>query len=787
MVAKALDAASVGLPRFNVPAVAERAAPADPFALSSHQRARRALEFGLGIDEPGFNIFVLGESRSGRMTATLDYLNNRIAGKPAPADWIYVTNFKKPHRPRPYRLPAGRARVLRDRMRVLVTELKEALKRTLESAEYVGESRRLSDSIKGPISAEFEEVRRYAQGLALDVQATSQGMMMMIAGQNGQPRSAEDLAPEEREQLRKSMALVEERLQSFRRSAQAAEARLSEALRQSRRDFADRVATPLIDAVATDHPMLSRWFVEMKDDVLEGADGLVAEDASGNPRDMNGPPEERYSINVMADHADDRHPEVVLEPLPTHANLFGSIEYKLVNGALQTNFSMIRPGALHRANGGILVLRAEAIVDDRDSWTLLKGALRDREIRIDEPHRQGNVPMAQAPKPRPIPLDVKVVIVGAPHWYYNHFASDPDFPAHFKVKADIDSEMEATPENLATYVHLVRDAAVRIGAECETDAIAHLLGQSARWAAHRQKLSGRFELIDDLLSEAAALMRQSGQRCLTSEHIRAAIAERRCRNSLMEDRLHDSIRRGSILIDVAGSIVGQVNGLSVRDLGDHAFGLPSRITARTSVGKLGVVNIEHATLMGGPIQQKGVMVLEGFLAGRFARNFPLSFSASITFEQNYGGIEGDSASLAELCTVLSDLADLPVRQDIAVTGSVNQLGQAQAVGGVHQKIEGFFRACQERGPLTGSQGVIVPATNEDNVTLRDEVQQAVADGLFQVWSVNHVSEAIELLTGVASGAEAKDGKYPTRSVYGRVLAKLAEYDSLLTKRVVPGG
>jgi predicted ATP-dependent protease len=786
MAAKALDPASVGLPKFEVPPVDETAAPADPFALSSHQRARRALEFGLEIDEPGFNIFVLGESRSGRMTATLDYLKNWIADKPAPPDWIYVANFKKPHRPRPYRLPAGQGRLLRDRMRTLVTELKDVLKRTLESAEYVGESRRLSDSIKGPIAAEFEEIRRYALGLGLDIQATSQGMMMMIAGQGGQPRSAEDLSDEEREQVRKNMALVEERLQAFRRGAQAAEARLSDALRAARRDFADRVAAPLIDAVAADYPVLSRWFVELREDVLDSLDAIATEDG-GAVRDMNGPPEERYSINLMADHADDRHPEVVLEPLPTYANLLGSIEYKLFNGALQTNFSMIRPGALHRANGGILVLRAEAVVDERDAWTLLKGALRDREIRIDEPHRQGNVPMAQAPKPKPIPLDVKVVIVGAAHWYYNHFANDPDFPVHFKVKADIDSEMDATDENVATFAHLVRDSARRIGADCQTDAIAYVLGQSARWAAHREKLSGRFELIDDLLSEAAALMKQAGNRRLTAEHVRAAIAERRRRNSLVEDRVHDSIRRGHILIDVGGTIVGQVNGLTVRDLGDHAFGLPSRITARTSVGKLGVVNIERATLMGGPIQQKGVMVLEGFIAGRFARSFPLSYSASITFEQNYGGVEGDSASLAELCAVLSDLGDLPVRQDIAVTGSVNQLGQVQAVGGVHQKIEGFYRACKDRGPLTGSQGVIVPAANELNVTLRDEVRDAVAEKKFHIWSVGQVGEAIELLTGIASGADAKDGKYPSKSVYGRVLAKLAEHDRILTERMVLRG
>ena len=282
-----------------------------------------------------------------------------------------------------------------------------------------------------------------------------------------------------------------------------------------------------------------------------------------------------------------------------------------------------KAGALHRANGGILVLRAEAVVDEKDAWTQLKGALRDREIRIDEPHRQGNVPMAQAPKPKPVPLDVKVVIVGAPHWYYNVFASDPDFPVHFKVKADIDSEMEATTTNLVTYTELVRDAAQRLDvATCTDEAIAYVLAQSARWADHREKLSGRFELIDDLLAEAAAIMRRDGDKRLTDDHVRRAVVERRRRNSLVEDRHQDSIRRGSIIIDVTGTAIGQVNALTVRDLGDHPFGVPSLITARTSVGKLGVVNIERATLMGGPIQHKGVMELEGFLSGQFARRFP---------------------------------------------------------------------------------------------------------------------------------------------------------------------
>ena len=463
MAAKKLEAKDVGLPRFEVPAASAAGTErANPFDLSSHQRARQALEFGLAVDEMGFNIFVLGESRSGRMTATLDYLNEWVKSRPAPPDWVYVANFRESHRPRPYRLVAGQGRQLRERMKDLVPDLKAQLRRTLESADYTAEMRRLSESIKAPINAEFEEVRSYAQSLGLDVQATPQGMMMMIAGAGGQPRSPEDLSADERDKIKQAMPLVDERLQEFRRTAQGAEARLSEALREARRDFADRAIAPLVDQVEADFPMLGRWFSELRGDILDNVDLLIAEEGQAMARDLNGPPEERYSVNLMADHSDDRHPEVVLEPLPTYSNLFGSIEYKMVGGALATNFTMIRPGALHHANGGILVLRAEAVVDEKDAWTQLKGALRDREIRIDEPHRQGNVPMAQAPKPKPIPLDVKVAIVGAPHWYYNVFASDPDFPVHFKVKADIDSEMEATLTNLITYTELVRDAAQRL-------------------------------------------------------------------------------------------------------------------------------------------------------------------------------------------------------------------------------------------------------------------------------------------------------------------------------------
>ena len=381
--------------------------------------------------------------------------------------------------------------------------------------------------------------------------------------------------------------------------------------------------------------------------------------------------------------------------------------------------------------------------------------------------------MAGTPRPKPIPLRMLVVLVGAPHWFYQFFTLDPNFITHFKVKADIDGELEATDADVKTYAKLLQRSAIqRGGIPCDAPAINLLLGQSARWAGDRSKLTARLELIEDVLVEAQRYVADGERPVITVADVRRALDERRRRNARIEDHSQEHIQKGTTLIDVAGKAIGQINGLTYLELGDHAFGLPVRITARAAVGIHGVVNIERHTELGGPIQQKGVWVLSGFLSGLFARRFPLSFTCSITFEQNYEGIEGDSASMAELCAILSALSEVPLRQDIAMTGSMNQNGVVQAIGGVNQKVEGYFRSCNERG-LTGSQGCIVPLANELNLTLREDVARAVSEGRFHLWSVGRVGDAAELLTGVPSGADPKDGKYPAQSsVYGRVLAKL---------------
>lgn len=670
MTLRKLDAAEAGFPL-------HPACPADEggfFALSSHKRAREALRFGLEMPGIGYNTFVLGEDRSGRMNATLALLDGSVRGRPPQDDWVYLNNFRQPHRPEPHRLPMGTGARFRDRMAALAPRLRGV-----------------------------------------------------------PPETAHDSA----------LALVDAIIAEF--------------------------------AAVGD---LQPWLEEMRRDVGERADAFPA-----TAPDSADAPERRYAVNLLVDHADDIFPTVVLEPNPTYANLFGRIEYVPQAGGLTTDFTLIRAGALHRANGGILVLRAEALAKDAAVWEALKGTLRDRKIRIEEPHRTGTVPIASAPRPLPVPFDAKVIIVGAPRWYYGWFLNDPDSRVYFKVKADICSDLRASPENVAAYIGMVRRMAAAHCAVCDDGAVSRLLGIASRWAEHRGKLSSRLELLDDLIGEAATLAGRTPEGCrITRDSVAHAAAERRQRVAQIEDRLHRAIAEGAVMVSTEGVAVGQVNALIVFNKIDHQYGCPCRVTGRAWIGPHGVINIERDVNLGGPIQHKGMLGLQGYLAGCFARTAPVSFSCSVTFEQNYAGIEGDSASLAELLVILSDLSGVPLRQDLAVTGSVNQHGDLQPVSGLNHKIEGFFRACQARGALTGTQGVIIPEANRINVILHDEVSQAIAEGRFHLWTATRVEDAVALFTGLAAGEPDAAGNYPADSVYGKVAARLAAFDRILTER-----
>lgn len=770
MTIRSLPAEELGLPRFTF----DGAPPsADAFDLSSHVRAREALRFGLPIRALGFNIFVMGDDRSGRMTATMAFLAEAVADRGPASDWVYLNNFRRTHRPKPYQLPTGMGRRFRDRMAAIVPRLRDALMKAMAAESVQAHIHGEAEKLRGEIAARMGALRSAAQAQGLDVVETERGIALMQLPQTTQPPAPEAVAKLGHD-VEETSRWIAERQIAFTQ------------LRQSiAKQLGEQVAGALLDETIGEfasHARLSRWLTEMRVDLIEHVPGLLMlppDQLVGAFEAM----QHRYSVNLLVDHGDEAHPPVVLEPNPSYENLFGRIDYRQTQGALSTDFTQIRSGAMHRANGGILVLRAEAIAGDAELWSFIKAALRDRAIRIEERHRSGGPPIAGAPQPKAVPLDVKVILVGHPRWYYVFFAIDPDFQSHFKIRAEIEPDLPASPDNIATYVAIIRSMATAPqGLPIADDAIVRLLGIAARWADDRARLTARFELMEDFVTEATAHARDAGRATVDAAMIDAAGAARRRRNSLIEDRSHGMIADGTMLIDVAGRVIGQVNALTVREVGDHSFGSPSRVTARAAMGRRGVINIERDVALGGPIQQKAAMVIQGWLMGRFARRLPLAFNCSVTFEQNYGGVEGDSASLAELVAILSDVAGVPVRQDIAITGSVNQRGQAQPVGGVRYKVEGFHRTCLDRGALTGTQGVIVPVMNARNLVLHDGLRDDVAAGRFHVWTVSTIEDAVELMLGMKAGEVDAQDAYPPDSVYGRVTAELARFDQRLDSR-----
>ncbi|MGV8949041.1 MAG: AAA family ATPase [Candidatus Paracaedibacter sp.] len=771
MKKKPLNAKDVGIPLFPL-----RAADAKTrkhrhvtlFDLSSHTRANEAMNFGLKMRSKGFHVFVVGEDRSGRMTATMAYLKQYIQNLPAPYDWVYLNNFSSPHRPKPFRLPNGKGCQLKKAMFDLTSSLHSVLSKTFSHPHYVSQIDEMTTSLETQVQEELQAVQKFAKSKGLIIDETSEGFSIQVIEQSEQGKTLKSTYST------KDVQEVKDRLNRITTSAHLASRHLTVQIKEAKKSIATQVIEPLFRKLREDYDKyIGDWIHELTEDVLDHVDDFLSEDPE-TPTKLPLSTEERYAVNLLINNKGLCFPEIVLESTPTYENLFGSIKYRaMAGGGIETNFTMIRPGALHRANGGILVLRAEALAQSPEVWEPLKAALRDQRIRIEEHHRDSSLPLLDAPEPMSIPLDVQVFLIGAPMWYYNVFFHDPDFKTYFKIKAEIDPDLPATPQNLAIYTKLIRQSSIlHTGQEIDLEATQYLMGYSARWVGHREKLNSKFELIADMLSEAGTMAATAPERSsnmITKDDIKTVIHERRKRNSHMEDRSHEDIESGQILIDTTGTAIGQVNGLSVLSTGDHQYGLPSRISARTYAGELGVINIERLIDMSGPIQQKGVLILDGYLNGMFAQNYPLSCGCSITFEQNYGGVEGDSASLAELVAILSSLAEIPLRQDIAITGSLNQFGDAQPVGGIIHKIEGFYRSCKHKG-LTGTQGVIIPDTNIKNVILRDDIVESIEKGDFSIWPVTRVEEALTILTGI-----------PSKTIFKAVAKKLAQYHKSLEK------
>jgi predicted ATP-dependent protease len=757
------------------------------------ERATRALTFGLHIGEPGFNVYVAGPPGIGKMTAVQSFLRELARDRPVPPDWCYVHNFADPYEPRALRLPPGQAARLARDMRTLVEHLRSELPRTFEGDEYATRRDEIVRAVNAQRNEHFERLGATAAQAGFALEMTSVGLALTPT-QNGRRLAEEEfqaLPQPVKDEFGRRLDGLQDEIRTMWKQVRDVDRTAYERLRALDQQVAAYVVGGQIDDVLdgyADLPEVLAYLEAARADMLENMDAFKTAGPE-SPRGGGSPPRSpaaaapegdlraalrKYEVNVLVDNSSLQSAPTLVQLNPSYLNLFGRIEKEPEFGALRTDFTMIRAGALHRANGGYLVLRAEELLRSPFSWDALKRSLEAGHVEIEELGERYGYVAVKTIKPEPIPLDVKVVLVGQPLPYQLLYMMDEEFPELFKVKADFDTHMDFNDENVAGFVRLLCTF-------CESERKAHinaagaarLIEHALRLAEDQEKISTHFGALVDIIREARYWATQEGASALGASHVQKAIDERVYRSNLAQVRIQEMVTRGTILIDADGSAVGQVNGLSVATLGDHTFGRPSRITASVGLGRQGVVDIEREVQLGGPIHSKGVLILSGYLALRYSADKPLSLDARLVFEQSYGGIEGDSASSAELYALLSALAGVPILQGIAVTGSVNQSGQVQAIGGVNQKVEGFFDACQAVG-LTGRQGVIIPESNARNLMLRRDVVEAIGAGQFHVWAVATIDEGIELLTGTPAGERRADGAFPEGSINRRVDDRLRE-------------
>lgn len=761
----------------------------DPAEGLGQDRALEAVRFAIGIRRDGYNLFALGPGGVGKHGVVQALLEARARGEPAPSDVCYVHNFAEPHRPRALLLPAGRASAFRLDMERLVADLRAAIPAAFESDDYRNRKRVLEEQFRERNEKAFAEIERHAAERKISVLRTPVGVAF-APSRDGEVIEAEEferLPEEEKSRYKAEMKALQEELRSTLADLPSREREHRDRLKRLEQEvtaFAVRhfledmkARYQEIEAVRDYLDALQRDVVEHADDFLprtdSGREGLAA--LIGSPRRDDGHPFRRYEVNVLVERAGGDGAPVVYEDYPTLPNLLGRVEYHSELGTLVTDFRLIKAGALHRANGGYLILDALKLLQQQSAWEQLKRALRSRRIRIESLGQVLGLTGTVTLDPEAIPLDLKVVLVGERYLYYLLAAHDPDLSDLFKVSADFEDRVDRYPAGERLFAEILGALARREGLlHLDRGAVARMVEEGARRAEDSEKLSIHLESLADLLREADHGARAAERTLVSAEDVENAVAAQIRRLDRVRQRTQEEIRRGTILIETAGAIVGQLNGLSVLQLGGFAFGRPSRITARVRLGSGKVVDIEREVALGGPIHSKGVLILAGFLGARYAPEDPLSLSATLVFEQSYSGVEGDSASLAELLALLSALSETPLKQSLAVTGSVNQLGAVQPVGGLNEKVEGFFDVCRAAG-LTGEQGVVLPAANVKHLMLRSDVVAAAAEGRFRVYPVETVDEALEIVTGIPAGERDAEGRFPEGSVNQRVQARLTRY------------
>ncbi|MGI9492897.1 MAG: Lon protease family protein [Geminicoccaceae bacterium] len=767
--------------------------------LIGQERAVEAIRFGTEIQQKGFNLFVLGSPGLGKHTAVSQHLEQKAKDEPRPVDWVYVNNFEVSHKPNAIQLPARRGVVLQKSMAGAIDKLKGAIPALFESEDYRNRRKAIDETMEGSQKAKLEALteKAKAQGIALMPTQQGFGMAPIKDGEIMPPDAFNTLPDEEKKRIQEAISGLQKEFAEIRANLPRLNQERREKIRDYNRELAAVAVTQALRDVMQafqDHNEVKSYLGAVEKDLIDHIEMFVPKGAPEQPQ-IPGMPQapdpaavdevrfRRYEVNIVTGDgaekpdadADENNPgtgstgaPVIYEDYPTLGNLVGRIEHRAQMGAMMTDFTLIKPGALHRANGGYLLLEARKLLGEPYAWDALKRALRNGCIKIEAPGAASNPMTTTTLEPEPIPLDVKVVLFGDRQLYYQLAALDPDFNDLFKVAADFEEVLEREDDVDRLYARLLGSVAKREKIRpLDPSAVARVIDRSARLSGSSDKLSVRMGPVVDLIREADFWAAEAGDEVLQADHIERALTEQDRRLSRVRERSYETITEDTILIDTDGAKVGQINGLSVLQLGGFSFGKPTRITARVGVGNGRVVDIEREVELGGPLHTKGVLILSGFLSARFAQNYPMSLAATLVFEQSYGGVDGDSASSTELYALLSALADVPIKQSFAVTGSVNQLGEIQAIGGVNEKIEGFFEICEHRG-LTGDQGVLIPPANVRNLMLSQKVVDAANEGRFHIYAVDRIDQGIELLTGVPAGERDSDGAFPEGSINAKV-------------------
>jgi lon-related putative ATP-dependent protease len=756
------------------------------------ERATASLRFGLGVKHKGYNLYALGPAGAGKSALVRQFLKDLAAERPIPFDWCYVNNFSDARKPQALALPAGQGMVLKRDMDQLVNDLQEAIPLVFESDEYHTRRQAKEDRLEERQENAMAAMQKKAEEKHIALVKTPTGITLgpILDDKILDPEQFQKLPKKKQETIENDVRALQEELRKTLHAIPQWQKETKEAISKLNREMTASAVHHLIDALREqyrDNQAVTGYLDRVEEDVINNYQQFLPKDEhkptlfglSINQQQEGPPWHFRYRVNLLLAHEANGGAPIVYEDLPSYNNLVGRIEHRANLGALETDFTMIRPGALHRANGGYLLLDALKLLLQPFAWETLKRILQSGEIRIESLAQIVSLISTQSLEPEPIPLNVKVVLLGERYIYYLLQAIDPEFDELFKVAVDFDDDLVRNSQNEQQYGELIASLARKHQLRSlDRYAVARVIDHSMRLADDNQRLSSHMRSLVDLIQQADYWAGEKAHKVIARDDVQHAIEAQIQRAGRIQQRLQEEVIRGTLMINTSGEVVGQINGLSVMLLGGQRFAHPTRITARARLGKGQVVDIEREVELGGPIHSKGVYILSGFISGRYVPDYPLSLSASLVFEQSYSGIEGDSASSAELYALLSALAGLPIKQQYAVTGSVNQLGEVQAIGGVNEKIEGFYDICQARG-LSGHQGVLIPSANIKHLMLRDDVVQAVEAGKFAVYAIENIDQGISLLTGTPAGSRDENGAFPEDSVNGRVEASLIRFSEHL--------